>query len=233
MVPNLIIMLTKNDVTVDNALETFNSCRDLPIQYWGFKNVGLSKSEMSKLISSMKASGKKIFLEVVTYNKESCMEAARFACDSGIDYLIGTLYFPDVWKYLKSMQIQYFPFIGNVHSNPSILTGTSKDMISQANNLYKKNIPGVDILAYRYDGKEPEQLAKEIVTHIKSKAIIAGSIDSIERLKEVMNIHPWGFTIGSALFNGNFAYKENFRTNLEKVLKIIDMNSNSSIHTVA
>lgn len=233
MVPNLIIMLTQNDVTVDNALETFNSCRDLPIQCWGFKNIGLSKNAMSNLISTIKASGKKTFLEVVTYDEKSCMEAARFACDFGIDYLLGTLYFPNVGDYLKSMPIQYFPFIGNVHGNPSILTGTPKDMILQANNLYKKNISGVDILAYRYDGKKPEQLAKEIVTQIKSKAIIAGSIDSIERLKEVMDIHPWGFTIGSALFNGKFANKENFRTNLEEVLKIIDTINNSSIHTVA
>jgi hypothetical protein len=28
-------MLTHNDVTVDNALDVFDSCKDLPVKFWG------------------------------------------------------------------------------------------------------------------------------------------------------------------------------------------------------
>ncbi len=38
---NLIVMLTNNDVTVENALRLFEELKDLPVQYWGFKDVGL------------------------------------------------------------------------------------------------------------------------------------------------------------------------------------------------
>jgi len=33
----LIVMLTNNDVTVPDAMETFESVKDLPVKYWGFK----------------------------------------------------------------------------------------------------------------------------------------------------------------------------------------------------
>ena len=34
MKPELIIMLTHNDVTVKNAAEVFDSCKDLPATRW-------------------------------------------------------------------------------------------------------------------------------------------------------------------------------------------------------
>jgi hypothetical protein len=44
MQSQLIVMLTQNDITVGNAQEVFESCKDLPINFWGFKNVGISQS---------------------------------------------------------------------------------------------------------------------------------------------------------------------------------------------
>ena len=41
MTPELIVMLTNNDKTVIDAVEVFESCKDLPVQKWGFKDVGL------------------------------------------------------------------------------------------------------------------------------------------------------------------------------------------------
>lgn len=70
MKPELIIMLTYNDVTVSNASEVFESCKDLPITRWGFKDVGLKKEEMIALNREMKAAGKTTYLEVVTYTEE-------------------------------------------------------------------------------------------------------------------------------------------------------------------
>ena len=40
MESKIIIMLTHNDQTVKNALEVFDSCKDLPVDFWGFKDVG-------------------------------------------------------------------------------------------------------------------------------------------------------------------------------------------------
>ena len=71
--PNLVVMLTHNDVTVKDAYDLFDACKDLPVQHWGFKNVGLPKDEMKRIVSAMKAAGKTTYLEVVTYDEASCM----------------------------------------------------------------------------------------------------------------------------------------------------------------
>ena len=43
-------MLTHHDVTVKNAHEVFEQCKDIEeVKYWGFKNVGLPKDEMKAL----------------------------------------------------------------------------------------------------------------------------------------------------------------------------------------
>ena len=40
MKPEIIIMLTHHDVTVKDAGEIFEQCKDLPVKFSGFKNVG-------------------------------------------------------------------------------------------------------------------------------------------------------------------------------------------------
>jgi predicted metal-binding protein len=222
MKSKLVVMLTQNDITLKNALSLFEKCQDLPVKYWGFKNIGLPENDMSELIATIKKANKKAVLEVVTYTEESCMEMAKFACDYGFDYLIGTLYYPKVWEYLKFKQIIYHPFVGNVYENPSILTGSPQSMVSQADYFYEKGIQGVNLLAYRYCGGNPEYLAKQIVKQIKTKTLLAGSIDSVERIKIVNNINPWGFTIGSALVTEKFVKGGGYRANLEKVIEIMD-----------
>ena len=67
MESKLIVMLTHNDKTVPNALEVFESCKDLSVDFWGFKDVGVPKEEMVKIINAMKTAGKTTFLEVVSY----------------------------------------------------------------------------------------------------------------------------------------------------------------------
>ena len=57
MESKIIIMLTHNDQTVKNALEVFDSCKDLPVDFWGFKDVGLEHDKMAELIKAMKAAG--------------------------------------------------------------------------------------------------------------------------------------------------------------------------------
>jgi len=41
MIPSLIVMLTYNDQTIPDALQVFGNCKDLPVKFWGFKDVGL------------------------------------------------------------------------------------------------------------------------------------------------------------------------------------------------
>lgn len=218
--PNLIVMLTHNDVTVQNAFDIFASCRELNVQHWGFKNVGLPKDEMRRLAQVMKEAGKTTYLEVVTYDEESCMEGAKTAVECGLDQLMGTLYFPSVHEYLKEHQVVYKPFVGNVYGSPSVLEGSFEEIIADAQNLIGQGITGIDILAYRH--KDGEALAREFCRKVNCEICIAGSISSFERIDMMYEIAPWGFTIGSALFDGKYEKDQGFRENLMAVVNYMD-----------
>ena len=216
MRPEIIVMLTHHDVTVPNALEVFETCKDLPVQYWGFKNVGLPKEQMKAVTAAMKAAGKTTFLEVVTYDEESCMDGAKTAVECGFDCLMGTLYYESVHSYLKEHGLTYMPFVGKVSGSPSILEGTNEEIIQNAKDLMAKGIKGFDILAYRHvvDG---EKLAREFCAAIDAQICIAGSINSFARIDTMFDIGPWTFTMGSALFEKKFVPEGDFRANLKAV----------------
>ena len=216
MRPEIIIMLTHHDVTVENAAEVFEACKDLPVKFWGFKNVGLPKDKMKELATAMKEAGKTTFLEVVTYDEQSCLDGAQTAIDSGFDYLMGTIYYDSVAKLLADNNMSYLPFVGKVSGSPSILEGTNEEIIANAKDLMAKGIKGFDILAYRHvvDG---EKLAYEFCKAVDAQICIAGSINSFDRIDTMFDIGPWTFTMGSALFEKNFVPEGSFYDNLKAV----------------
>jgi len=221
----LIVMLTCNDRTFKDARKVFYECYDLPIEYWGFKNTGISEDEMCKLIADMHKAGKKTFFETITYTRKSCLDSARFACEHKFDYLLGTLYFPSVWNYIKTQTIKYYPFIGNVSGIPSVLSGSVDSILTEIDGFYENKIHGVDLLAYRHSSENPIQFAQNIIANSKLNIIVAGNIDSIERIKAISLLNPWGFTIGGALYTQNFISGAGYRANLEKVIEIMEGNS--------
>jgi putative N-acetylmannosamine-6-phosphate epimerase len=213
-------MLTYNDVTVKDAYDVFGSSWDLDVRYWGFKNVGLPKEEMRQVVNAMRDKGKTTFLEVVTYDEASCLEGAKTAVECGFDQIMGTLYYPAVHKYLKDNKVTYKPFVGKVSGSPSILEGSYTEIIDDAKELLSKGITGFDILAYRHV-EDGENLARLFCEEVDAEICIAGSISSFERIDVMFDIGPWGFTMGSALFDKKFVSRGTFRENLQVVVDYI------------
>jgi hypothetical protein len=216
MQSKIIVMLTHNDKTVKEALSVFESCRDLPVEFWGFKDVGLEKPDMRELAGAMKKAHKKTFLEVVTYSEEECMRGAKLAVELGFDYLMGTVYHKSVLDYLKTQAIHFLPFCGTVYGSPSVLEGAIPSIIDNAKWLLDQGVYGIDLLAFRH--AEGAQLARAYCSAIQSPVVIAGSINSNERIDFINEINPWAFTMGSALFTKNFAPEGDFRVNLQNVV---------------
>lgn len=212
---NLVVMLTYNDQTVKDAIEVFDSCKDLDVQHWGFKNIGLPEPEMKTLVKNMKAAGKTTYLEVVTYTEEECLAAAKLAIECGFDCLMGTLYFPSVGELVKG-KIKYSPFCGHVWGNPSVLGDDVDGIIADAKRLKGLGIEAVDLLAYRFTG-DPVELINRFIKEVDMQVCLAGSIDTYERIDFVKSLNPWGFTMGSALFKKKYVPEGSFRDNLKVV----------------
>ena len=212
---NLIVMLTYNDQTVKDAIQVFDSAKDLDVQHWGFKNIGLPEPEMKQLVKNMKDAGKTTYLEVVTYTEEECLAAAKLAIACNFDCLMGTLYYPSVGELVKG-KIKYFPFCGHVWDNPSKLGDDIDGIIADAKRLKELGCDGTDLLAYRFVG-DPEALIDRFTAEVDFPTCIAGSIDSFARIDLMKKLQPFGFTMGSALFNKKYVPEGSFRDNLKVV----------------
>ena len=203
-IPELIVMLTWHDKTVENAIEIFEACKDAPAKFWGFKEVGLPEDKMIDLVKRMKAAGKTTFLEVVDYTEEGCIEGAKIAARCGFDVLMGTVYFDSVKAVADEAGIRYMPFVGELSGRPSVLGGTIEGMIEEANKLVdEKGLTGFDLLGYRYVG-DAVKLNQKFVKNVRADVCLAGSVSSFQRLDEVKATGAWTFTIGGAFFEEKF-----------------------------
>ena len=213
MKPELIVMLTYNDKTVENALKLFNQMKDTPVKHWGFKDVGLPPEDIKKVVDSMNAAGKTTYLEVVSLTEEEGLTGAKLAVECGFDILMGTVFFDSINEYLKDKPVKYYPFPGHVHSHPSILDGTVEEIVQHTRDMEAKGVDGMDLLTYRYTGDAPA-LLKEVVAATRLPIVSAGSIDSYDRIAEVRDTGAWGYTIGTAFFEKKFIPDGSFRDNM-------------------
>lgn len=217
--PHLIVMLTHRDLTVVNAAEIFEQCRDTAAGYWGFKEAGLPLPQMQALFARMRACGKKTALEVVAYTPEEGMAGARMAADCGCDLLMGTLFSREISAFCRGHQIQYMPFVGRVSGRPSVLEGSPDGMIREASEALQEGASGIDLLAYRYTG-DPSALLRRFVAEVPAPVCVAGSVDSFARLEEIRRTAPWAFTIGSAFFDRKFG--PDFAGQINRVVRYLE-----------
>lgn len=214
--PSLIVMLTHNDYTADNAEEIFEQCRDTEALYWGFKELPLTETRMKNLYRRMKECGKTTVLEVVSYDEAAGLNGARLGARCGCDMLMGTRFFPSIARFCRDHGLRYLPFIGTITGRPSVLTGSIDSIIAEARAALEGGADGIDLLGYRYEG-DAITLNKTVTRDIKADVCIAGSVDSYSRLDEIREAAPRFFTIGSAFFNNRFG--TDFPTQINNVCR--------------
>ena len=164
MIPNLIAMLTHTRMFQLNGPRIFDECLDLPLEHWGFKNMGLSRGEMKALVRAMKEAGKTTFLEVVTIGEAECMRGAQIAVEDALDPLMGTVFYDSVFQYLQKHTTKYFPFCGRIVGHPSILEGTPDEIAHDGFRLQMKGVDRLDLLAYKHS-TSAEEIALKLNVH--------------------------------------------------------------------
>ena len=99
--------------------------------------------------------------------------------------------------------VKYCPFPGRVVDHPSVLLGTVDDIAADAEELTAlDHVSGLDLLAYRHPSADPLELIRRVSASSRGPVIVAGSIASVERAVAVSEAGAWGYTIGSAIFDG-------------------------------
>lgn len=219
-----IFFLTYSDVTVYNALDVFDEIKDTGINFVGFKDVGLPEEKLKKLVVEMKKAGKTTFLEVVSATKEDNIRSLKMGVKLGVDNLIGGTYVDETLPLIEDAGIKYFPYIGKIVGHPCLLRGTIEEIAKDARRVESLGANGIDLLGYRYDG-DVERLIKSVQNAVKIPLIIAGSINSFEKVRKMAEIGVWAFTIGSAVFDKKFVPDGTFSDQISAVLKEIEKHS--------
>lgn len=202
---HFILMLTRDDRTVPDALEVYEQVRASSPRHVGFKDIGLPLAEMQALVTRIHADGRRVMFEVVSTSEEEELRSVRCAITLEVDYLLGGRHVAGVLPLIASTPLRYFPFCGNAVGHPTRLEGSSEDTVADARRLARlPGVHGLDLLGYRFRGDAPA-LIGQVVRAVSIPVIAAGSIDRPERVRSVCAAHAWGFTIGTALFEGRFA----------------------------
>ena len=220
---DFILMLTSNDRTIPDAHARLNEALEGGVRHIGFKDVGLPFAELKGLADAIRRAGGRSYLEVVSLDAESELASARAAIDLDVDCLLGGTRAEEVTALTRHHPVRYFPFPGRITGHPSVLEGPSRAIVDSARRLADlEHVHGLDLLAYRFDGDVPHLMA-DVCAAVEKPVIMAGSIDSPERISEAALAGAAGFTVGTAALAGAFpAESAGFAGQVRAILELTD-----------
>jgi hypothetical protein len=184
---DFIFMLTRHDQTVEDCLEVLDAVLPIGLGHVGFKDVGVEFATLDRLHRAIKASGATSYMEVVSTTPEQVLNSAKVARRLGVDRLMGGIDVAGVTEILRGTNIRYFPFPGRPIGHPTKLGGSPADIEGHCRRFMEQGCGGVDLLAYRATEAQPLELVRAARRGIGEKGalIVAGSIDSPERIRAV------------------------------------------------
>jgi hypothetical protein len=203
---DFIFMLTRDDQTVEDALDVLEAVRPLGLRHIGFKDVGVTPEVLHTLNSRIKAEGAISYLEVVATTPEACLRSVRVGLQVGVDRLLGGTDADAALAILKGSGIDYYPFPGFPNGHPTVLGGGPEAVAAHCEAFIARGCAGVDLLAYRATDAEPLDLVRAARRALGERTlIVAGSVDHPARIAALAEAGADSFTIGSAVFNGAFS----------------------------
>ncbi|HEX3284869.1 MAG TPA: 1-(5-phosphoribosyl)-5-((5-phosphoribosylamino)methylideneamino)imidazole-4-carboxamide isomerase [Mycobacterium sp.] len=215
---HFVFMLTHDDRTVDNAAEIMPTLADTGLRYVGFKDVGADLARQRELVGLAHDAGFEVMLEVVSTSKEAEMSSLRSAAEAGFDWVLGGTHGAETAGMLPD-GVRYCPFPGRVVDHPSILQGTIDEIAADAERLTSlDHVAGLDLLAYRHQTADPLELIRAVCERSSGPVIVAGSIASVDRAVAVGDAGAWGYTIGSAIFDGQLPGAPSIADQVRRVL---------------
>jgi hypothetical protein len=204
---DFVFRLTRNDATVENALDLIEIARPLGVKHIGFKDVGADAPLLQRLTAAIRAAGASPWMEVVSTTREAELRSIALARDLGVDLLMGGVHVEEGLRILKGSATRYLPFAGQPSGHPTRLGGKAAEVEAQCRTFAAKGCAGVDILAYRATEAEPLDLIAACRRGLSERGavVVAGSVNSAERVSAIRAAGADAFTIGTAAIDASYA----------------------------
>jgi hypothetical protein len=223
---DFIFMLTHHDRTVANCLAVFDEIASLGLEHIGFKDIGADLATLKELTQRIKASGATAYVEVVSTNPQSIRSSISAAAELNVDRVLGGQDIAFAVESLGPTSTNYYPFAGKPAGHPTKLFGDAGLVEEQCRMVCEEGCAGVDLLAYRAEEADPLDLVRAARRGLGSNGmlIVAGSVDSADRIQAIEDAGADAFTIGSAIFEDRFdARVRGVRQQCEAVLRAISV----------
>jgi len=196
-----IFMLTRDDRTVPNCLEVLDAVATVGLRHIGFKDVGVDRATLCSLARRIRELGATCYLEVVSLEREAWRASVRTALELEVDKLLGGTEVEAVLGMLSGSPISYYPFPGRPVGHPTRLEGDATRIASDCRHFVERGCAGVDLLAYRATEAPPGELVCAARAALgQAELIVAGSVRSAERVRELAEAGVDAFTVGTAVF---------------------------------
>ncbi len=204
---DFVFMLTRNDATVGNALDLVAIARPLGLRHIGFKDVGAGASTLRRLTAAIREAGAAPWMEVVSTTREDELRSIALGRELGVDWLMGGVHAEEALNVLAGSPTRYLPFAGKPSGHPTRLGGSAADVEAHCRAFARKGCAGVDILAYRATEAEPLDLVAACRRGFAGAGtvVVAGSINSAERVAAIRAAGADAFTIGTAAIDASYA----------------------------
>ncbi len=202
---DFIFMLTRSDMTIEDASYIVDPVCDLGVKHVGFKDVGVSLEELRKVVAKIHDRGCTCYLEVVSTTPEAVIRSLETGRDLGVDRILGGTDL-DAAKAVLGDLSRYFPFPGKPVGHPTRLHGDEARVESDVRHACAMGCGGVDLLAYRATEADPLDLVRAARRASQDRRlIVAGSVHSTAQIHALARAGADAFTIGSAVFEGAFS----------------------------
>jgi thiamine monophosphate synthase len=202
---NFILMLTRNDRTIDDAETVVAGALELGIRHIGFKDVGASPATMRALVQKIRDGGGTSYLEVVSTTSAAVARSLEAGRALGVDRILGGTDLATAARVLGNLT-GYFPFPGRPVDHPTRLAGSPELVAEHTRSARELGCGGVDLLAFRAIDADPIDLVRAARRALEGGLlIVAGSINSPRRIHALAQAGADAFTIGSAIFDGSFS----------------------------
>ena len=212
-------MFTRADQTIDDCLVAFDAIRAVGVSHLGFKDVGVDRDTLHELNRRIRESGATSYLEVVSTTPEACLASARTAVEIGVDRLMGGTAVPEILEVLDGSGIEFLPFPGRPEGHPTRLGGTPESVAEDCRRFQAQGCAGADLLAYRATEADPLDLVRAARGAMDGYLVVAGSVDSPDRIKALADAGADAFTIGTAALEGAFSPRKGLlASQLEDIL---------------
>jgi len=191
-------MLTHSDSTIEDALDYVDALADTGLRYLGFKDIGATPERQKAIADVARSAGFETMLEVVSVTQEDELNSIRAALNAGVEWVLGGTHSDAVLPLLEGSGVKYCPFPGRVVGHPSVLEGIITEIAESAAALTAKpGVYGLDLLAYRHESANIEELTRSVVEASAGPVIAAGSVVSDEQIRVLASAGAWGLACGS------------------------------------